>query len=130
MHVTTAGSAGAIVLALALSAPAKAADVIKLGAPLALTGPLADEAKKQDVVWKMWLKKVNAAGGISVGGKKMPVELVEYDYQSDGQRAAQLAEKLITSAKADFLLSPFGSGQTKSVATIAELYQLPEIAVA
>jgi branched-chain amino acid transport system substrate-binding protein len=130
MHVTTAGSAGAIILALALSAPAKAADVIKLGAPLALTGPLADEAKKQDVVWKMWLKKVNAAGGISVGGKKMPVELVVYDYQSDGQRAGQLAEKLITSDKVDFLLSPFGSGHTKIVATIAERYEMPVIACA
>src|SRR6266480_8100602 len=128
MHITTAGSAGAMVLALALSAPAKAADVIKLGAPLALTGSLADEAKKQDVVWKMWLKKVNAAGGISVGGKKMPVELVVYDYQSDGQRAGQLAEKLITSDKVDFLLSPFGSGHTKIVATIAERYQMPVIA--
>jgi branched-chain amino acid transport system substrate-binding protein len=130
MHITTAGSAGAIVLALALSGPAKAADVIKLGAPLALTGSLADEAKKQDVVWKMWLKKVNAAGGISVGGKKMPVELVEYDYQSDGQRAGQLAEKLITSDKVDFLLSPFGSGHTKIVATIAERYEMPVIACA
>jgi branched-chain amino acid transport system substrate-binding protein len=130
MHVTTAGTAGAILLTLALSAPAKAADVIKVGAPLALTGPLADEAKKQDVVWKMWLKKVNAAGGISVGGKKMPVELVVYDYQSDGQRAGQLAEKLITSDKVDFLLSPFGSGHTKIVATIAERYEMPVIACA
>src|SRR5215471_492534 len=130
MHSTTAGSAGAIVLALAISAPAKAADVIKLGAPLALTGSLADEAKKQDVVWKMWLKKVNAAVGISVGGKKMPVELVVYDYQSDGQRAGQLAEKLITSDKVDFLLAPFGSGHTKIVATIAERYEMPVIACA
>ena len=58
----------------------------------------------------MWLDKVNAAGGINVGGKKMKVELVKYDYQSDGQRAAQLAEKLITDDKVDVLLSPFGSG--------------------
>src|SRR5215475_5378696 len=130
MHSTTAGAAGAIVLALAISAPAKAADVIKLGAPLALTGPLADEAKKQDVVWKMWLQKVNAAGGITVAGKKTKVELVVYDYQSDGQRAGQLAEKLITDDKVDVLLSPFGSGHTKIVATIAERYEIPVIACA
>src|SRR5262245_27311993 len=82
---------------------------IKIGAPLALTGPLADEAKKQDVVWKMWLEKVNAAGGINVGGTKSKVQIIQYDYQSDGQRVAQLAEKLITDDKVDFLLSPFGS---------------------
>ena len=110
--------------------PADAADVVKIGAPLALTGPLADEGKKQDVVWNMWLGKVNAAGGINVGGKKMKVELVKYDYQSDGQRAAQLAEKLITDDKVDFVLSPFGSGHTKIVATVAERYQTPLLACA
>src|SRR2546427_10714804 len=64
--------------------PANAADVIKIGAPLALTGPLADEGKKQDIVWNMWLGKVNAAGGIKGGGKKMKVERGKYDYQSGG----------------------------------------------
>src|SRR5436189_3548162 len=116
---------------IGFAAPAaNAADVVKIGAPLALTGPLADEGKKQDVVWNMWLGKVNAAGGIDVGGKKMKVELVKYDYQSDGQRAAQLAEKLITDDKVDFVLSPFGSGHTKIVATVAERYQTPLLACA
>jgi branched-chain amino acid transport system substrate-binding protein len=120
------------VAAITLPAPdaqAQARD-IKIGAPLALTGPLADEAKKQEVVWKMWLEKVNAAGGINVGGTKSKVQLVQYDYQSDGQRAAQLAEKLITDDKVDFLLSPFGSGHTKIVATIATRYETPVIACA
>ena len=78
----------------------------------------------------MWLEKVNAAGGINVGGTKSKVQLVQYDYQSDGQRAAQLAEKLITDDKVDFLLSPFGSGHTKIVATIATRYETPIIACA
>jgi branched-chain amino acid transport system substrate-binding protein len=136
MHFTTAGCPSAIILAagiavMGISGPAaNAADVIKFGAPLALTGALADEAKKQDLVWKMWLAKVNAAGGINVGGKKFKAELVEYDYQSDGQRAGQLAEKLITNDKVDFLLSPFGSGHTKIVATIAERYETPVVACA
>jgi branched-chain amino acid transport system substrate-binding protein len=134
MRIPPARTAGAIVLAaslaaIGLSAPAAiAADVVKIGAPLALTGPLADEAKKQDVIWKMWLAKANAAGGINIGGKKMKVELVIYDYQSDGQRAGQLAEKLITDDKVDFLLAPFGSGHTKIVATIAERYETPVLA--
>lgn len=116
-------------VAMSVSA-AKAADVIKIGAPLALTGPLADEAKKQDLVWGMWQAKVNAAGGINVGGKKMKVEIVKYDYQSDGQRSAQLAEKLITDDKVDFIFAPFGSGHTKIVAAVAERYQTPIVACA
>jgi branched-chain amino acid transport system substrate-binding protein len=125
--LTAAASLPALVVGIP---PAHAADVIKIGAPLALTGALADEGKKQDVVWAMWLDKVNAAGGINVAGKKMKVELVKYDYQSDGQRSAQLAEKLITDDKVDFLLSPFGSGHTKIVATVAERYQVPLLACA
>ena len=40
----------AVAATIAVSAfAASAADVIKIGAPLALTGPLADEAKKQDL---------------------------------------------------------------------------------
>jgi branched-chain amino acid transport system substrate-binding protein len=130
MLIRAAGAAASFAALGALALPANAADVIKIGAPLALTGSLADEGKKQDVVWKMWLDKVNAAGGISVGGKKMQVELVKYDYQSDGQRAAQLAEKLITDDKVDFALSPFGSGHTKIVATVTERYQTPLLACA
>ena len=101
---------------------------IKIGAPLALTGGLADEGKKQSVAYDMWLKRVNAAGGISVGGKKLKVELVQYDYQSNEQRAQQMAEKLITDDKVDFLLAPFGSGHTKVVAGVAERYGVPVMA--
>src|SRR5471030_1532495 len=114
----------AALAATALTAPATKAADIKIGAPLGLTGSVSDEAKKQEVTFKMWLAKVNAAGGINVGGTKMKVNLVTYDYQSDGQRAAQLAEKLITDDKVDVLFAPFGSGHTKIVATIAARYEI------
>jgi branched-chain amino acid transport system substrate-binding protein len=136
MHPTTMATWRPVALLLAagiattgLSAPtANAADVIKFGAPLALTGSLADEAKKQNVIWKLWQEKINAAGGINVAGKKMKAEFVIYDYQSDGQRAGQLAEKLISDDKVDVLLAPFGSGHTKIVATIAARYEMPVVA--
>jgi len=135
MRLVTANFPGALILAAGLAAstlaaPAVMAADIKIGAPLGLTGAVSDEAKKQEVVFKMWLEKVNAGGGINVGGTKMKVQLVQYDYQSDGQRAAQLAEKLITDDKVDVLFSPFGSGHTKIVATIAARYEMPIIACA
>ncbi len=107
---------------------AGAQGVIKIGTPLALTGGLADEGKKQQIAYDMWLKRVNAAGGINVGGKMMKVKLVEYDYQTNGKRAQQVAEKLITSDKVDFLAAPFGSGHTKIVAAVAERYGVPMMA--
>jgi branched-chain amino acid transport system substrate-binding protein len=105
-----------------------AQETIKIGAPLALTGGLADEGKKQQIAYDMWLKKVNAAGGIQVGNKKMKVELITYDYQTDEKRAQSLAEKLITQDKVSFLTSPFGSGHTKVVAGVAERYGVPVVA--
>lgn len=114
----------------AAAAVAQAQSTIKIGAPLALTGGLADEGKKQQVAYDMWAKRVNSAGGINVGGKKMKVELVTYDYQSDEKRAQQMAEKLITQDKVQFLTSPFGSGHTKVVAGVAERYGVPVVAAA
>ena len=106
------------------------AQTIKIGAPLALSGGLADEGKKQQAAYMLWLDRVNAAGGIDVGGKRMKVELVVYDYQTNEQRAIQLAEKLITDDKVHFMTAPFGSGHTKVVAGVAERYGIPIIAVA
>lgn len=124
---TTALLISATTLLMATAA-AQAQEVIRIGAPLALTGGLADEGKKQQVAYDMWLKRVNAAGGISVGGKKLKVEIVTYDYQSDEKRAQQIAERLITQDKVDFLTAPFGSGHTKVVAGVAERYGVPVMA--
>jgi branched-chain amino acid transport system substrate-binding protein len=116
-------------LALTLTATQVSADeVIKIGAPLALTGGLADEGLKQQLVYRMWAEKVNANGGIEVGGKQLPVEIVEYDYQSDGPRAGQLAERLITDDRVHIIMSPFGSGHTVITATVGERYQVPTVA--
>jgi branched-chain amino acid transport system substrate-binding protein len=123
-------AATALALGLTLSflgAPA-VAQTIKIGAPLALTGGLADEGKKQAIAYDMWLKRVNDAGGITVGGTKRKVELVKYDYQTNEQRAQQLAEKLIVEDKVDLMLAPFGSGHTKVVAGVAERYGVPVMA--
>jgi branched-chain amino acid transport system substrate-binding protein len=127
---TALGAATAIgLVSSAAIAPALAADgVLRIGAPLALTGGLADEGKKQEAVWQLWLDKVNADGGIEVGGETLEVEFIEYDYQTDGKRAGQLAEKLITDDEVDVLMAPFGSGHTKIVAAVAERYQVPLLA--
>ncbi|WP_339631881.1 amino acid ABC transporter substrate-binding protein [uncultured Sneathiella sp.] len=117
----TLGSAG-----LAMAADG----VVKIGAPLALSGGLAAEGAKQKLAYDLWLERVNAAGGINVGGVMMPVELITYDYQTDGKRASQLAEKLIIDDKVDFLTAPFGSGHSKITAGVAERYGVPIIAVA
>lgn len=134
MHVTrrvailSVAAVGVLATANFTSYSASAEEVIKIGTPLALTGGLADEGKKQQIAYDMWLRRVNAAGGINVGGKMMKVKLIAYDYQTDGKRAAQLTEKLITSDKVHFLAAPFGSGHTKITAGVAERHGVPIVA--
>ncbi|HUQ75514.1 MAG TPA: amino acid ABC transporter substrate-binding protein [Burkholderiales bacterium] len=128
MNVKSIFGLAAALVCGALATGLAQAQTIKIGAPLALTGGLADEGKKQAIAYDMWLKRINAQGGINVGGKKMRVELVQYDYQTQEQRAQQLAEKLIVDDKVDFLLAPFGSGHTKVVAGVAERYGVPVMA--
>lgn len=105
-----------------------AQEVIRFGAPLPLTGALAPEALKQQQGYDLWVEQVNKAGGIKVGSKKMKVEIVYTDYQSNTPRAVQTAEKLITQEKVHFLFSPFGSGAAKAASTVSEKYGVPTIA--
>jgi branched-chain amino acid transport system substrate-binding protein len=114
--------------AMTLAAAAAAQDVIRIGAPLPITGPLSPEAKKLQNGMNLWVEAVNKAGGIKVGAKRMKVEIVYVDYQSNTPRAVQATEKLITQDKVDFLFSPFGSGAAKAASSVSEKYQMPTIA--
>lgn len=125
---TLALSAVAALAPALFGANASAQETIRFGAPLPLTGALAPEALKQQQGYDLWAEKVNAAGGIDVGGKKMKVEIVYTDYQSNTPRAVQAAEKLISQEKVHFLFSPFGSGAAKAASTVSEKYGVPTIA--
>src|SRR6202165_3110705 len=114
---------------LGLSASAAVAqDVVRFGAPLPLTGPLAPEAIKQQQGYDLWAEQANKAGGISVGGKKYKVEIVYVDYQSNTPRAVQATEQMITQDNVNFMFSPFGSGAAKAGSTVSEKYKIPTLA--
>lgn len=106
----------------------EAPDIIKIGASISLSGNLARFGNMVKSGYELWAEQVNAQGGIDVGGKKMPVEIVYYDDQSDNQTAVKLTEKLITEDKIQFLLGPFGSGPTFATTAIAEKYNIITIA--
>ena len=118
----------AAAIALAATLPALAQDVIRVGAPLPITGPLSPEAIKQQRGYDLWAETANRNGGVQVGNRRMKVEIVYVDYQSNTPRAVQAAERLITQDKVNFLFSPFGSGAAKAASTVSEKYQVPTIA--
>ncbi|MBX9827131.1 MAG: amino acid ABC transporter substrate-binding protein [Xanthobacteraceae bacterium] len=123
--IATAVAALGVVTALPASALAQ--DVIKVGAPLPLTGPLSPEGLKQKRGYDLWAEAANAKG-IKAGGKTYKVEIVYADYASNTPRAVQAAERMITEDKVQFLFAPFGSGATKAASAISEKYQIPMLA--
>ncbi|MET0877652.1 MAG: amino acid ABC transporter substrate-binding protein [Tardiphaga sp.] len=122
---------GSLLLAIAslgASSLASAQDVIRFGAPLPITGPLAPEAVKQQQGYNLWAEEANKAGGINVGGKKYKVEIVYSDYQSNTPRSVQATEQMITQDNINFMFGPFGSGAAKAASTISEKYKMPTLA--
>jgi branched-chain amino acid transport system substrate-binding protein len=115
---------------LGTAGPAAADDVVRFGAPLPLTGPLAPEAVKQKQGYDLWAEEANKAGGIDVGGKRYKVEIVYADYQSNTPRSVQTTEQMITQDKVNFLFGAFGSGAAKAASTVSERYKIPTIAAA
>ncbi len=110
------------------SAIAADTDVLKFGAPLPLTGPLAPEAVKQRDGYDLWAATANAKGGVKAGGRSYKVQIVYTDYASNTPRALQAAERLITDEKVNFLFAPFGSGAAKAASGLSEKYEIPTIA--
>ena len=127
------GKSGLLILvALFLVAPASsgqaAEKIVTIGAPLPLTGPLSPEGQKQVQGYDLWAEAANKAGGVKVGNERYKVKIVYNDYQSNTPRAVQLAEKLITEDKVNFLFSVFGSGATKAASGVSEKYGVPTMA--
>jgi branched-chain amino acid transport system substrate-binding protein len=124
-----AAIAGAVLLALGSFHPAGAAEkVLKVGAPLPLTGPLSPEGQRLKAGYDLWAETQNAAGGIKAGPDSYKVEILYSDYQSNTPRAVQSAERMISEDKVDAIFAPFGSGATKAVSAITEKYGVPMIA--
>jgi len=132
-HLFNRLASAALLAAMGLLGGAGAAaadDVVRFGAPLPLTGPLAPEAVKQKQGYDLWAEEANKAGGIDVGGKRYKVEIVYADYQSNTPRSVQTTEQMITQDKVNFLFGAFGSGAAKAASTVSERYKIPTIAAA
>jgi branched-chain amino acid transport system substrate-binding protein len=105
-----------------------AAQAIKIGAAVALTGAVSKEGRLLKDGYDLWLEHVNRQGGIQVGGKRQKVEIVYYDDESNAQTGAKLTEKLITEDKVQFILGPFSSPITMQTSVIGEKYRIITVA--
>lgn len=100
------------------------------GSAIAHTGKFARSGANLKNAYDYWAKRVNDLGGIEVGGKKYPVEIVYYDDKSDPKTTTKLVEKLITRDKVDLIFGPFSSLCVGPSSTITEKYKVPMLEAA
>jgi branched-chain amino acid transport system substrate-binding protein len=121
-------AAGALAATMLLSGAALAQDVIKIGASAPKTGPLAGGAEVTH--WPalhLWVHDVNERGGIDVGGKKLKVELIEYDDRTSGEEAIKNYQRLATVDNVDFVVAPYSTGLNIAAAPIIAQYGYPQL---
>jgi branched-chain amino acid transport system substrate-binding protein len=106
---------GAVALAgVTLTGQALAADPIKVGFSMALTGGVAQNGKQLIIAIELWRDDVNAHGGLL--GR--PVELVYYDDQSNPSNVPGIYTKLITVDKVDLLLGPYATNMAAAAVPV------------
>jgi len=87
------------------ASPAGAADPLRIGLSLSLTGPTAPAGKQVLAGLEIWREDVNAKGGLL--GR--PVQLVYYDDQGSPANAPGIYEKLMGVDKVDLLIGPYST---------------------
>ncbi len=103
---------------------------LKIGWAISKTGPYVGGATITLLnPYKLWVRDVNAAGGIMLGGRKVPVEVVEYDDRSNSDEMIKALERLINQDKVDFLFPPWGTAFSLASAPIFARAGYPQVLV-
>ncbi len=113
-------SALAIIMAVG---GASAAETIKIGSFLAVTGGASFLGDPEKKTLEMYVAQINANGG--VGGRQ--IELILYDSGGDAKKAAGFVKRLINDDKVDLILGGSTTGETMAVIPLVEKAGVPFI---
>jgi len=94
---------------------ARAADPIKIGLGMALTGGLSANGKPALMAIQIWKDDVNKKGGLL--GR--PVEVIAYDDQTNAATVPGIYSKLLDVDKMDFVISGYGTNLIAPLMPIA-----------
>src|SRR5262245_31706328 len=104
---TFGGSLAAVLAAATYPMRTRAADPIKIGFSMPLTGGLSGGGKSGILAFELWKEDINAKGGLL--GR--PVELVYYDDQSQPAQVPGIYSKLLDVDKVDLVVSSYATNQ-------------------
>ena len=100
---------------------------IKIGINAPLTGDIPKVGEGTKFAAQLWLEDIKAAGGITAGKKKYPVELILEDNESKAESAVKVATKMITEDDVLVMVGPQASKQAVPAGGIANNYKTPMI---
>ena len=106
-------------------APA-AAEPIRIGSVLSVTGPAAFLGDPELKTLQLYIERINKEGGVL--GR--PLELVHYDDGTDATKANSFAKRLIEDDKVDVLIGGTTTGSTMSMVPLAEKAGVPFVSLA
>ena len=105
------------------------AQTIKVGAVVPLTGRYAALGAQVRAGYEIGVEQTNAAGGVTVGGKKMPIELTMLDDESDPTKTVARMETLSTQGVVAYL-GGAGSDLHAAAASIGDKNKIPYLGIA
>jgi branched-chain amino acid transport system substrate-binding protein len=92
---------------------------LAIGASVSLTGKLAREGQLTKEGYQLCQDKVNAQGGVDIGGKKVKLAIQYQDDTSKPDVAAQLVDQF-NDKGVKMILSSYGSANTEAQAAVVE----------
>jgi branched-chain amino acid transport system substrate-binding protein len=100
---------------------------IKIGINAPITGDIPKVGEGSKFAAQMFLEDIKAAGGLEVGGKKWPVEIIVEDNEAKAESAVKANTKLITEDEVLVIVGPQSSKQAVPAGDVANNYQTPMI---
>ena len=116
MKTVTLAVVSILCILMMTASPVLAADTIKVGAILAVTGPASFLGAPEAKTLQMMTEEINKKGGIM--GKK--IDLIIKDSGASPEKALSFAKQLIEEDKVLAIIGPSTSGETMKIKNVAE----------
>ena len=100
---------------------------ITIGATLPLTGAESRAGGFYKEGYDLAFEEANKKGGLNIGGRKVPVNLILLDDTSTQATTVSLADRLVNNDKVDFLLGTYSTSLVQAQSTAAEENKVPYV---
>jgi len=101
--------------------------VVKIGHVAPLTGDIPKVGEEGKYALELWLKDIEKAGGIDIGGVKYKVQVINEDNESKAESAAAATTKLIAEDKVLAIIGAYSSKQAIPAGEVANREKVPMI---